>query len=329
MLRFFRSVSVIIGALGVARCFAQPLPSLQTPCGTAVPTERAYSLRLSSFAPRPQQASGLLLQARINGGPPLHLLLDSGAAHITLDARASAKSAVATVSELYLAGAGGSPSRLARSGVAGVVEVGPLQFRNCRVDMASGGLAGGIDGVMPMSIFGSFLIRLDLSGKTLDLLPYPDSGAIQTAGFAHAVLKNDLLFLRGLLNDELEGHILVDTGASYSAISRRTAHVLKSSPISVVDLRGANGAVNADLIAGGIRFQVAGQNLTAQPVVALDLSAFSALNGVDTIGILGYPDLRSSILTISYRDALVRIDARSNDVISPTLIADERTAGAR
>jgi hypothetical protein len=271
--------------------------------------ERVYSLKLTPFVPQPNQVSGALLEVRINGGPFLHLLLDSGAAHITLDAKASARSAIAAVAESHLVGVGGSPPRTAGAGIARTVDAGPLHFENCRVDVAPGRLARGIDGVIPMSLFGAFLVRLDLSGESLGLMPYPERAAAPTAGFAAAILREDLLFMRGALNGALEGYILLDTGACYSAISRRTAQVLKSSLVSAIDLRGPNGAVDGGLIGGGIRFQVAGRSLTAEPVVALDLAAFSALNGVETAAVLGYPTLRSSVLTVDYRDALVRIDA--------------------
>jgi len=195
--------------------------------------------------------------------------------------------------------------------------------------MAPGELAEGIDGVIPMSLFGGFLIRLDLPGKALDLTPYPDGEAAQPTGTVPATLRDDLLFVRGALNDALEGYILLDTGASYSAVSQRTAKVLRSSPVSSVDLRGANGAVNGDLIGAGVRFQVAGRSFTAEPVVALDLVALSALNGVDAIGVLGYPALRGSILTVNYRDALVRIDNQSKGGNPRVLMARQRRAGAR
>jgi hypothetical protein len=272
--------------------------------------------------------SGALLQVRINGGAPLHLLLDSGAAHITLDARASAKSAIRAVSESQMVGLGESPARAARSGMAATVDAGGLQFRNCRVDMAPGRLAAGIDGVIPLSLFGRFLIRLDLPGKALDLMPYAD-GAAQTAGSARMIPRGDVLFVRGSLDGALEGYILLDTGASYSAISRPAAQALGSSLVSTVGLRGAGGAVKGDEIAAAIRFHIAGQSLTAEPVVALDLAGFSASNGVETVGVLGYPALRASILTVNYRDGLVRVDAPSKGGQTHTLMADKGKAGAR
>jgi len=326
ILRHLGAALVLLGAAGLPCCLAQP--SSGQGCASVVAADRAYSIRLTAFVPQPSQASGALLEARIDRGPPLHLLLDSGAAQITLDARAAARSSVAPVAESHLVGVGESPVRSARSGIAGAVDLGPLHLRNCRIEMAAGKLAGGIDGVIPLSLFGGFLIRLDLPGKTLDLTPYPDRAATPTAGSARAVLNGDALFVRGTLDGTIEGHILLDTGASYSAVSRRTAKVLKSSLVSAVGLRGANGAVTGELVEAGVRFQVAGRSLMAEPVVALDLVGFSAFNGVETIGILGYPALRASILTVNYRDGLVRIDAPPNGPHRRTLIADDKKAGA-
>jgi hypothetical protein len=333
ILRHLGPVLVLLGASGVMCCQAQPSArrdaSQTIPCQPVAAAERAYSLRLTSFVPEPTQPSGVLLEARINGGPPLHLLLDSGAAHLTLDARSSARSAVPAVSESYLVGVGGSPAKPARSGVASAVDVGRLQFRDCRVDMARGKLAAGVDGVIPLSLFGGFLIRLDLPGKALDLMPYPDGAPAPTAGFARMIPNGDVLFVPAALNGALEGYILLDTGASYSAVSRTTARILRSSLVSPVGLRGASGSVDGDLIEAGIRFHLAGRTLTAQPVVALDLASFSAFNGVETIAILGYPALSASILTVDYRDALLRIEAPPNGGKAPALMADKRMAGAR
>jgi hypothetical protein len=89
-----------------------------------------------------------------------------------------------------------------------------------------------MDGVIPMSLFAAFLVRLDMPGKALDLMPYPEGGPIRAGGFEPAVLRDGLLFLRGAVNDAQEGYILLDTGASYSAVSRRTARALKS-PLGV------------------------------------------------------------------------------------------------
>lgn len=92
------------------------------------------------------------------------------------------------------------------------------------------------------------------------------------------------MFLRGAMNGAPPGNILLDTGACYPAVSRRTARLLNSSPLSPAGLRGPNGPVDGGFLDGAILFQVAGRSLTGEPVVAVDLAAFSALNGIETDG---------------------------------------------
>ena len=277
------------------------------PCSLSVSPGRIYSLNLTPYVPAPGSVAGLLLETRINGGPPVHLLLDSGAARIALDAHAAARSVVVAPAQSHLVGMGESPAVSAHTGVVSTVDAGPLQYRDCQVDVAPSRLAGGIDGVIPISLFAGFLVRLDLPGKALDLTPYPEPGPVPL-GFEPATLRDGLLFLRGAMNGAPPGNILLDTGACYSAVSRRTARFLSSSLLAPADLRGPNGPVDGGFLEGSVRFQVAGRSLTGEPVVALDLAAFNAINGLETDGVIGYPALRYSVLTLDYRDSLVRID---------------------
>ena len=58
-----------------------------------------------------------------------------------------------------------------------------------------------------------------------------------------------------------------------------------------------------------MHFQIAGQELIPNEVVALDLSNLSRHYGVQVVGVLGFPALRPYVLTLSYRDALVKIES--------------------
>ena len=78
---------------------AQNLPR-SAPCSLSVSPGRIYSLNLTPYVSDAGNVAGLLLEARINGGPLLRLLLDSGAARIALDARASSRSGVAAPADL-------------------------------------------------------------------------------------------------------------------------------------------------------------------------------------------------------------------------------------
>src|SRR3974377_2284778 len=80
-------------------------------CGVAhVSTaSQPYRLGLTSVVNPPSGAMGLILKARVNGGPVLRLLVDSGAQYLVLDRKAARKSGQLSGAELDLVGAGASP----------------------------------------------------------------------------------------------------------------------------------------------------------------------------------------------------------------------------
>ena len=122
----------------------------------------------------------------------------------------------------------GLGSRPARVGWAETVEIGPVSFRNCRVAFVDGKVVEGADGVIPLSLFSEFLLRLDLPEKTLGLIPYPreQNPAIPPT---RGVTKHDLLLVATVLNGKQSGYVVLDTGAYCSAISREAARTLSGS----------------------------------------------------------------------------------------------------
>lgn len=268
---------------------------------------RDYTLPLVTYAPLPSRAAGVLLHARINGGPLLRLLLDSGAADIVLDAKTAHRSGLSTSSGVIMVCAGGAPTKTMKAGLARTVEIGPLAFRNYPVDVAPDKLGEGLDGVVPISIFGGFLVRLDLPRKVMELTSYPERTPASTEAFARALPAGNLLFVPATIDRAGNGYLLIDTGSSYTAISRSVARSLRSAFIAFASIRGGDGLVNGEFI-NSVRFRIAGRELEAGQVVALDLTALSRYSDVEVAGLLGYPDLRSKVLTIDYRDSLVKIE---------------------
>jgi len=253
---------------------------------------------------------GLLLKVRIDGGPPLRLLLDSGAQSIVLDKRAAARSghSGSLGFDLDLVGLG-TPPRTAAKVVAGMVEIGDLIFHDCPLIVTREKILDGIDGVLPLSLFAGFLIRLDIPGKTLELAPYPARGLTEESGMLPVRDSNDLLFVKAVLNETREGYVLLDTGASYSAVSEETARGLGSSRLSAVSvpLRGGAGATEGWALPSGVRFRLGLRVVDANRVVAVGLTETERYHQLKVVGILGYPALRESVLTVDYRDGLVGI----------------------
>jgi hypothetical protein len=286
------------------------LAALQT--GLAQPAaNRAYTLPLTSYVPTPGRVAGQLLKARINGGPPLRMLLDSGATHVTIDSRTASRTGVSAATDLLLVGLGAWPPAAVREGRAETIAVGDLEFRDCVVDVAPSRLAEGLDGVIPTALFSGFLMRLDLPAKALELLPLPDGPRPRSPDSAEFVAVRNLLFVPAILNQSQQGYVLLDTGACYTAISRGMAHSLKSSLGEAVQMKASGGTIEGERVASGVQFQVAGREFRTDPVVALDLTTANKFNGVEMAGLLGYPDLQNIVLTIDYRNSLVEIGPRT------------------
>jgi predicted aspartyl protease len=281
----------------------------RTSPGDPVPV---YRLKLDPFLASPTRLVGMILKARVNSGPPLRLLLDSGANMITLDPSAAAKSNCgAGAIELDLVGAGTQAAAGAKQTRAASVEIGALRLRDLPVLIADGGMGEGIQGVLPLSIFSGYLIRLDVPGKTLDLLPYtavPEEGT----GNLQALSSNNLLFIKGTVNEGRDGYFLLDTGASYNAVSQAVARQLRLSEALAerVPLQAGTTELSAPLVGTDVRLRFGARELGVGRVVAIDLSVASRYHNLDIAGLLGFPGLSGSVLVVNYRDGLIRIDSR-------------------
>ena len=302
-----RRLSGLYAILAVV-CCAQKFP--QASCHLVSPLRR-YSLKLESFVPTPGRAIGVLLKARINGGRPLRLVLDSGAEHVVLSSSTARAVGLPSGPSLSLVGfgrmeAGGSLRH------AGTVEVGPLTFHDCAVDVVTHKVVEGADGVLPLVLFSDFLVALDFPRKDLELSPYQSTSSA-SPHFTRALAVNAVLFLRTALNERHDGYFLLDTGAAHNAISRRIGEVLGGPGVGAPTtfVRGAAGLSEVQQMRGEVRFRTAGQEITSNDVVMVDLDTISRYNGLEVAGLLGYPALKEYVVTVNYRDALVRMEGRN------------------
>lgn len=255
---------------------------------------------------------GLIAMARVNGGPPLRLLLDSGARYVVLNKKTAARSGCQGGSTLDLIGAGVTLPGIATALTADTVEVGEILLHGVDVVVVERRLLDGIDGVIPLALFAGFMIQLDMRNRNLDLTPFPDEQAPVPASASRAVLHNGLLFLKGTLNNSYNGYFLLDTGAAYNAISTNLARKMNSSASlnESVSLQGGTANLAAHFVSEILRFRIGSSDLRADPVVTLDLSLTSRYHKIEVSGLLGYPALRDCLVTVNYRDALVQIDRK-------------------
>jgi hypothetical protein len=255
---------------------------------------------------------GVLLKARINDGRPLRLVLDSGAEHIVVASGTARAVGLSIGSRMSLIGFGRTEAKAGSFAVARTVDVGPLSFRDCPVDVVDHKVVDGADGVLPLVLFSDFLVRLDFPARVLDLTPY-QSARESHGRFTRAVAVNAVLFLRTALDEMHNGYFLLDTGAAHNALSRQTAQALggpgMQAPMQLV--QGAAGVSEVPQMKSAVHFRTAGQKITSDDVVLVDLDTMSRYNGLEVAGLLGYPALKRYVVTVNYRDSLVRMEART------------------
>lgn len=306
-----RAVAIAAGlliTLALAFGFGASAPAVNDSwVGRAQPS---HSLKLGPFVTPPTRTSGLVASVRINGGPPLRLLLDSGTQYVVLDRKAAVTSGCSGGSNLDLVGTGARSVAIVKKLSAATLDIGDLRLRNLPVLVADHTMADGIHGA-PLSIFAAFLIRLDIPRKRLDLLPYPP-GPADTTGALKTLSSNHLLFVKGTVNETVEGYFLLDTGASYTAISQNTARRLNlpRALAPQISLVGGTAEMDAPLLDDRVRMRLGTMELRAGSVVAVDLSMAGRYHQFEVAGLIGYPALHESVLIVNYRDGFVRIDSR-------------------
>jgi predicted aspartyl protease len=298
----FLLTGLALGGVRAGEARSTPVPD--APPELVSPYQQ-YDLKLSTFYPAPRRSAGVLLHVRINGGRPLRLVLDSGAEFIVIGTKEARSAGLSAGSEMDLAGL---ESRAARVGRAETVQIGPLSFRNCRVAFVKGKVVEGADGVIPLSLFSAFRLRLDLPEKMLGLIPYPrdeDLAVLPTPGAA----KHHVLLVATVFNGKQNGYVVMDTGAFCSAISREVARTLGGSQIGPeVRFAAGTGAATGQRVSSTVHFAIAGQDLIPEEVLALDLSNVSHHCGVEVMGVLGFPALTHYVLTVDYRQGQVKIE---------------------
>lgn len=270
-----------------------------------------YSLKMSALVMPQSPIIGLYFKARIDGGPVLRLLLDSGAQHIIIEKRVAGKLERTVRSGVELVGVG-SGSKACKHTAMGSLSIGDLVLGGCEILLSDGQIEEGVDGIVPLSLFAGFLVHLDVSRRVLELDTYPPDPPTEDAGYLPVRTDHQLLFLHTAVNGSPPGYVLLDTGASYNALSPETARASRNywSLTSVIDLHGAAGATAGFPLPPGVRFHWGARLLSADPAVVLDLSNLNRHHQFEISGILGYPALRNAIVTIDYRDSLVRIEGK-------------------
>ena len=276
-----------------------------TDMATVENTGRSYQLPLKNAG-----QNGLLLDATINQGWPLKLLVDTGASGIILNATAASKMPLDYVADAAISGFGSEAPTAARIARAASFQSGELRISNLPLEVAQADLIPGVDGVIGLDVFRDFLIRLDAHAHRLELVPLAESDRLsQPPAFANCrriYRLGHLLLVSATINGHAQKYFLIDSGSPYSLISRSLIFHDGAS----ASFEGAQGRQIVSVQSAPVTIQIGDQSIVETRYASFDNYDLSARYGTEIAGVLGYSFLRAFTLTFDYRAGLVRFEKR-------------------
>jgi predicted aspartyl protease len=264
--------------------------------------------------------------------------LDTGASGLLLSRSVAQAAGLVSEAEGQGGGIGDQGPRKELLAHVDDIKIGNLEFHNCLVRIFDKKDVLQVDGLIGADVFSSYLVTLDIPGQVVRLAPLPkrpDETASSTASLdtSGADVEAESTPRNRYIPPEWEkenwtkvfrsGHLLVfptninngptrlfvmDTGASNEGlVSIEAAKEVTGVGGSNYAMKGVSGYVNDVKSADNITIAFGGVREQLHNVPAIDLSSFTRGAGTEISGFIGFFTLRELVITIDYRDSLVRI----------------------
>ncbi len=282
---------------------------------------RSYELPLNL-----SREGALVLHVAVNQGAPLRLILDSGARGIVITNRAAASLGLRYIVPSSLEGLGDSGPIRAHTALAETVRIGELAYKDCIIEVTDGKLSEQADGVIGTILFEQFIICIDIPHRAIDLFPFAD-GVPRAAGggsawadwdrtvsegmehFIPAYQINGVILVQAQIKSAGTRYFILDTGAASSSVSRSLAPNVNIAALGTpLMFHGAGGDIQNLYRAFPFSLQIGARSYFDPALIAMDLRAVSDREGVEISGIIGFPMVAHSRISIDYRDGLLNVD---------------------
>jgi hypothetical protein len=283
-------------------------------------------IKLSPAGEDPLRPRGYQVYLRFNHGDPHPLLLDSAASSIIIDKKTAEKNGVRFLCFSEVMGSGDEGEKESYFGWVDDIEIGPLKFKNCVVQVTEKKTLPGRLGVVNLSLFARYLIQLDYPSKRMHLKTLPAKPALpsveEDSWFqADRMLdetRNGYLPVRGFsfwlavetrIDRKKEGLFVFDSGSSRSLISEQMARVVtKTHQDDSMAVRGLSGKVNRVFRTPPLALEFCNFRSDPQELVSFDFGKLNKSLGTEISGLIGDSTLRHLNLWINYRDGLMKIE---------------------
>jgi predicted aspartyl protease len=254
--------------------------------------DRACSIPMPVARSAENRPVGWVIRARINNGPDLRLLVDTGSRGILIGRRVAERLGLETLAETVHRGFGEGESSRGWVMLARRLSIGELEFENPIVEATPRDYSQDIDGLIGIELFRGLRITLDGPGQRLVLEPHGDEQDLETS----LTRAGHLLVADGHAASH-QARVLIDSGAAYSMLPNSTAAVA----VRRVALRGLSGEVAAQVAPMRIPVAIGGYRGVLGEAVYTDLAPLSESIGMRLDAVAGFPFLRRLVTTIDLR----------------------------
>jgi hypothetical protein len=250
-------------------------------------------------------------------GYRLEVDLPKGKAKLQVDTAASGlfiSRALADANE-FQPGAGDPPGTVRVESV----HIGPLEFRDCIVGVNETPFPGKGDGFIGTDMFASYLVTLDYPGSKLILAPLPKLANIvpqdrvvtpELHDFMPVYHRQQYLLLPAMLNNKSRRLFILDSGIRYSTMTSEVAHSVSGTKVNFTNAMQTVSGSTLQVYRDSFDFQLANLTLSHQGhILELDSSTIDRNAGMQVAGMLGFDMLHSFVLTLDYRDGLVKMES--------------------
>ena len=251
----------------------------------------------------------IIVRGRVNGGPVIDLVVDTGAEQMVLSQQTSEQMGVEVIATTISAGVGDVGVRGLEVGRVDSLEVGPLLVRNLPTIVKNPPLTDlpvrrVPDSISPVAL--GLSSAFDYEARELTLARrLPDS----PADIELPMRVDRLAVVRGVVNGEFPRSFVVDTGGEVISLSIGTAGSIGTAPPRHIPLRvyGTSGWDSTAFLLPGVQLAFDEISYENFAVVVLNLHRPSALLGFHIGGIIGHRFLSNYHVVIDMERALLRL----------------------
>ena len=256
----------------------------------------------------------IVVRGRVNGGPEIDIVIDTGAEQMVLSQQTAERMGVDAIASTISAGVGDVGVRGLEVGRVDSLEVGSLLVRNLPAIIKNPPLTDlpvqrVRDSISPVAIGLSAAIDYEARRMTL-ARSLPDG----PADIELPMRVNRLALVRGVVNGEHQRSFVVDTGGEVISLSIGTAASLGMAPPRYIPLQvyGTSGWDSDAFLLPGVRLAFNEIRYDNFAVVVLNLHRPSALLGFHIGGIVGHRFLSDYHVVMDMQRSLLRLTAQKS-----------------